>query len=71
MTLAEAAPREFTRGEYNDTEAYQYRDVQVISEHEAHWPGGHRNVHVWWLLANGKRVGWNENPKRGWSFPVV
>jgi hypothetical protein len=72
MTLAESAPREFTSGEYSDTSAYRYRDVKVVFTHDdEHWPGTHKNVHRWWLLANGKKVGWNENPARGWSFPVI
>jgi hypothetical protein len=71
MTLAESAPREFTAGEYNDTAAYQYRNVEVVSVHDFNWPGTQKNVHKWWILANGKKVGWNENPARGWSFPVL
>ena len=35
------------------------------------WPGTHRYVHTWWELANGYGVGWNENPSRCHSFPVV
>lgn len=73
MTLGEQAPREF-HVEYTDTAAYKLKDVEVVSTHETHkepWPGPHRNVHVWWTLADGHRVGWNENPARGWSFPVL
>lgn len=74
-TLGETAPREFLL-EFQDTPAYKLRDVKVVSTHETHrvghgWPGPHRNVHVWWELENGKRVGWNESPSRGWSFPVI
>lgn len=35
------------------------------------WPGKQKDVHVWWELENGKAVGWNESPSRGWSFPVI
>lgn len=72
-TLGQAAPQEFLR-EFQDTPAYKLRGVKVVSEHEGfkeRWPGKHRNVRVWWTLENGKRVGWNENPARGWSFPVL
>lgn len=72
-TLLESTPREFSL-EYTDTLAYRYKDVEVKSEHYSHinpWQGPHKNVHVWWELANGKIVGWNENPSRGWSFPVM
>lgn len=34
------------------------------------WPGKHRNVLHWYVLANGRAIGWNESP-RGWSFPVI
>lgn len=73
MTLGEAAPREF-HIEYRDTKAYTMKDVQVVSMHESdvdRWPGPQKNVFRWWKLANGRSVGWNENPARGWSFPVV
>lgn len=35
------------------------------------WPGKHKHVSCWWELADGHGVGWNENPSRGWSFPVI
>src|ERR1051325_2307301 len=38
---------------------------------ERPWPGRHRYVSVWYVLSNGKAVGFNENPVRGWSFPVI
>jgi len=56
------------------TPAARLLDVEVVSAHDgtvAGWPGPHQHVFVWWTLANGKRVGWNENPSKGWSFPVV
>lgn len=74
MTLAEALPHEFTGGEFHDTRAYALRDVEVIEKVEAfgrRWPGRHRNVMQWYRLANGRAVGWNENPSIGWSFPVI
>lgn len=61
-------------------------DVEVVKEHSrskvvndmilhnteyVEWPGTQQNVHVWWELANGKAVGWNESPHKGWSFPVT
>ena len=76
-TLADAMPHEFTKGsEYVETRAYRYRDAEVVSEHgtmhdRKPWPGKEKNVYYWVVLANGYAVGWNENPARGWSFPVA
>jgi len=73
-TLWETLPKEFRTSEYCNADARRYKDVKVVSKHESHkspWPGPHKNVHYWWTLENGKRVGWNENPARGWSFPVI
>ena len=75
-TLRDVAPRELTL-EYTSTRAFKMRDVTVVREYSSlepgykPWPGKERNVHVWWVLANGKAVGWNENPARGWGFPVI
>ena len=66
-------PREF-QVEFTDTYAFTLRGVRVLAEyysHEKRWPGGHKNVHWWVALDNGKAIGWNENPARGWSFPVI
>ena len=55
----------------------KYWDVEVIKTFDCtepgwiKWPGKHKNVNVWWQLANGKAVGFNENPAIGWSFPVI
>jgi hypothetical protein len=76
MTLAEAMPHEFAE-QFGESDAYKHRDVTVRVRHsngEADWkpwPGPHKNVHVWVELENGRAVGWNENPARGWSFPVI
>lgn len=59
--------------EFSD-EASKYLDVEVVEEMDGckiGWPGTHKNVFVWWKLANGKAVAWNENPARGYSFPVI
>jgi len=75
FTLTDYMPLEF-----DETHAsYKYADVKVINNHVAHmdgdayasWPGTHKNVFSWVELENGKAVGWNENPARGWSFPVI
>jgi hypothetical protein len=77
MTLAEAMPLEFTRGEYNDTPAYALKDQTVKTVYSSaagtfkKWPGPQKNVYFWVVLENYKRIGWNENPARGWSFPVL
>jgi len=58
---------------YDNTKARKFADVEVVQSHYSHdtrWPGTQKNVHFWVELANGKAVGWNENPATGWSFPV-
>jgi len=75
MKLIDWAPEEFAQS-FDDTRAYRYCDVKVVSEHgwgedNKPWPGPHKNVMNWCVLENGYAVGWNENPSRGWSFPVV
>ena len=35
------------------------------------WPGPHEHVRTWYVLDNGKAIGVNEDPDKGWSFPVV
>jgi len=78
-TLADAMPHEFVGCEYDDTKAYKMKDVEVVEQHcglwdqddYMPWPGKHKNVHFWVELENGYAVGFNENPARGWSFPVM
>lgn len=69
-TLKDVMPIEFLQGEYDTTRAYKMKDVSVIKEHCHKWPGKHKNVHIWVELENGYAIGCNENPARGWSFPV-
>ena len=71
--LKDVLPYEFFR-EYTDTGAYKMKEEIVLSEVDGTiqgWPGEHKFVFVWWILKNGYAVGWNENPGRGWSFPVI
>lgn len=72
--LRDVLPEEFFL-EHDNSRANQMLDAGVIEaygwEDDVAWPGTHRNVAVWWVLDNGYAVGWNENPGRGWSFPVV
>lgn len=72
-TLRSVLPCEFTAGEYHGTRAFKLRDEPVASVHREgwSWPGKQKHVCMWVKLANGLAVGWNENPSRGWSFPVV
>lgn len=58
ILLRDVAPAEFLNGGYDETSTEP-------------WPGKEKNVRVWWILANNYAVGWNENPNRGWSFPVM
>ncbi len=75
-TLRESVPCEFF-AEYRDTRAFKLLDCEVAEEISMtdmtkwrRWPGPEKNVMCWWQLADGRAVGWNENPARGWSFPV-
>lgn len=77
MKLKDWLPREFFN-EYMDSSAAKYLEVDVVASHSSYsdtnyksWCGPHKNVHAWCELSNGKLVGWNENPSRGWSFPVM
>jgi len=78
-TLKDALPYEFLIGSYNNTRAYKMKDVKVVAEHcilydqdeYICWPGTQKHVYSWVELENGYAVGWNENPARGWSFPVI
>lgn len=78
-TLADAMSHEFVTGSYDDTKAFRLKDYEVINEfhwggsnpNQRRWPGTHKNVTYWVILANGYSVGFNENPSRGWSFPVI
>lgn len=77
QTLKDWLPDDFLI-EYSDTRAASLLDVEVIWEHTiaddgkyVRWPGRHKNVLSWVELKNGLAVGWNENPARGWTFPVM
>lgn len=75
ITLRDWAPREFL--DYSDVPAYKHLDVEVVAQYgyidgnPKPWPGKEKNVHSWCVLANGRAVAWNENPARGWSFPLI
>jgi hypothetical protein len=74
MKLKDVMPHEFMGCEYDDSQARRYADVEVVEQFDgryAAWLGKEKNVFFWVKLANGKAVGFNENPARGWSFPVV
>ena len=73
-TLKDCLPWEAMGCEYFGERFQDFADVKVIEEVdgcERRWPGTHKNVMNWYILANGKAVGWNENPARGWSFPFI
>lgn len=79
MILADAMPYEFDAGEFDDAPAFKMRDVEVVEHHHLEgfeqagnpWPGKHKHVWYWVVLENGYAVGFNQNPSRGWSFPVI
>lgn len=72
--LKDVLPREALGPEF---EGDPFRDlldetvIESIDEYDPRFPFKHKNIFVWWILENGKAVGWNENPSRGWSFPVA
>jgi len=50
-----------------------YHDLRVLEEvikPDSRFPFSHKFIYVWWILEGGVAIGWNENPSRGWSFPV-
>jgi hypothetical protein len=76
-TLREWAPHEFAE-QFTDLPSFRHADVEVVTEYGygsdekwKQWPGTHKNVQNWCVLANGYAVGWNENPSIGWYFPMV
>jgi hypothetical protein len=78
QTLKDVLPHEALGPEYEGAPFREYLDVRVIgiygvgfAKSHVRWPGKQVYVYNWWLLENAKAVGWNENPSRGWSFPVV
>lgn len=70
-TLREVLPLQALGGEYTWTE--KKLNTLVVERHDGgwNWPGRHKNVCVWWELADGTAVAWNENTSRGWSFPII
>ena len=69
-TLADVLPHEFLGGEYDHTRAFRLREKEVVAKRHATyqrpWPGREKHVSVWFELASGHAVGWNENPSLGW-----
>jgi hypothetical protein len=72
--LVDVLPPEFTQGRFENSPAMPHVFVDVLETYRATerpWPGKHKNVAVWYVLADGKAIGFNENKQRGWSFPVI
>lgn len=73
-TLKDTMPDSFNE----DDKAWKYKDINVTKVHcsfsdgyeHVWWPGTHKNVFYWVELENGYAVGWNENPSKGYSFPI-
>lgn len=76
MTLSDWLPYDFDI-EFSDTRAFNLKTINIIKKYgygvcsNAPWPGKHKNVFNWCKLENGLAVGFNENPSKGWSFPVI
>jgi len=77
MKLRDVLPKEALSGEYEGAKFLKYLDCEVVQQlnRERHpiygFPFTHANINVWWIIEDRRAVGWNENPKRGWSFPVA
>lgn len=76
QTLRDVLPKEFFTEDMATKRIERHLNQVVVREirhidRDSAWPGPHRNVIYWWELENGYAVGWNENPSRGWSFPVI
>jgi hypothetical protein len=77
--MAVNPPRWASVGKEKPSPAAVLLDVWVVRKHSRitddvgyrQWPGPQKDVHCWWELENGKAVGWNESPSKGWSFPVI
>jgi hypothetical protein len=74
--LRDVLPREAIGGEYINDRFQKFLDIEVVEQVDGTepgqgFPGKGAYVMNWYKLANGKAVGWNENPSRGWSFPVI
>lgn len=82
--LKQVLPKEFGEERYRNTPAYELREAKVMAKKLATgapcsnrselfeaWPGPHEFVRDWFILDNGKAVGFNEDPVNGWSFPVI
>jgi len=73
-TLGDALPHEFSGFEFSGERSRRFAHIIVTAAHDGRvkpWPGREKFVLTWYELENGYAVGWNENPSRGWSFPVV
>lgn len=71
--LSDVLPSEFD-SEFSDTRAASMKSTEIVCAYDGRirrWPGKEKHVMIWWQLNNGYAVGWNENPARGWSFPVI
>ena len=74
-TLRDKLPQDFMI-EFGDSRAAQFLDIEIVAEHGSDgdnigWIGKHKHVYGWWELVNGYAVAWNENPAKGYSFPVI
>lgn len=74
MTLREVMPEEYLRDV--ESRAHKFDNVEVVWQRDVlnsgrRWPGTQKYVYFWVILSNGYAVGWNENPIKGYSFPLV
>jgi hypothetical protein len=76
--LIDRIPAEHIHSVNRTDKLYRHLYQTVVKEHhsgdlinEPITPFKHKYVYTWWELENGYAVGWNENPSRGWSFPIM
>lgn len=74
MKLRDVLPSEALSVEFSEDKFQRYLDsevIETITKYDSRFPFTHKNIYVWWILKDNMAVGWNENPSRGWSFPVA
>lgn len=78
MKLIDWLPSEFQR-EYMDTPCARLLDYEVTVDasydHLLYFqcPISMKHIYHWCICTNGIKkyaVAWNENPSKGWSFPI-
>ena len=78
MLLKEWLPQEFFQYKHPEMEKFLNRPILInynLYNENAwrSWPGKHKYVQNWCIVSyedNYYAIGFNENPSRGWGFPI-